>query len=403
MTLSRENTFPILCLLGILSVVTPFAIDLYLPAFEQMAADLRTTSATVSLSLSSYFIGLAFGQVIYGPLLDRFGRKRPIYAGLAIFCLASLGCMFTHNVFILIALRLLQGFGGCAAQVGAISMVHDFFPVEQSAKIFSLLFLFIAASPLFAPSIGSLLTAYLGWRWVFVFMFVLASATLAAIRFLLPEGHQPDAGISLKPSDITATYLGIFENKNFQRYAITGAFSLAGLFTYVAGASIMFMGQFGVGQKMFGALFALLAVGFIGASQLNVALLKRHDSAAIFAWAIRGQVASSLVLLVCAMAGILTLGSTVAMLFVILACVGLSNPNGSALALAPFSREAGSASALLGLIQLGAGALISTTIGVVGAKDSLPIIATLFATSALGLLLHTAIRPRETPEIGQAS
>jgi DHA1 family bicyclomycin/chloramphenicol resistance-like MFS transporter len=280
-----------------------------------------------------------------------------------------------------------------------MAMVHDFFEVKHSARIFSLLFLFIGASPLFAPSIGSLLTAFLGWRWVFVFMFTLASVILAGAVFLLPEGHEPDPGISLKPSHIAATFARIYENREFRRYALTGAFSFAGLFTYVAGASIMFMEQFGVGPKMFGALFALLAVGFIGASQLNVALLRRYDSARIFAAALRGQVLTGIVMLVCAACGWLTLPVTVALLFCLLGCVGVCNPNASALALAPFSRDAGSASALLGLIQLGTGALISTVIGLAGAKTSLPIIATMCGTSVIALIIYAAIRGGRNPEI----
>jgi DHA1 family bicyclomycin/chloramphenicol resistance-like MFS transporter len=290
--ISPRGSFPILCLLGALSVVSPFAIDSYLPAFTKMA------SATVSLSLSTYFIGLAFGQFIYGPLLDRFGRKKPIYVGLAIFLAASVGCMLTTNVEVLITLRLLQGLGGCVGQVGAITMVHDFFPVEQSAKIFSLLFLFIGASPLLAPTIGSLLTAYLGWRWVFVFMASLVSLILAAVVFFLPEGHEPNPAISLTPAHITKTFIRIFEDKVFLRYTLASAFSFAGLFTYIAGAPIVFMEEYHVTPKAFGVIFAFLAAGFIGGSQLNIWLLRHFKSATIFTYALQAQTLCGLVFLV---------------------------------------------------------------------------------------------------------
>ena len=164
----------IILILGALSTVSPFSIDMYLPAFPQIAHDLGTTPAEISLSVSGYFIGLALGQLFYGPLLDRFGRKRPLYAGLSLFVVASLGCLTARSPGLFIAFRLLQALGGCVAQVGAIAMVRDFFPVEESAKILSLLFLVLSVSPLFAPTIGSFVATTVGWPWIFVI--------LAAIR-----------------------------------------------------------------------------------------------------------------------------------------------------------------------------------------------------------------------------
>jgi len=386
--LQTHNQFLILCLLGILSVVSPFAIDLYLAAFTKIAGDLGTNSAIVSLSVSAYFIGLAFGQLFYGPLLDRYGRKKPIYAGLSVFVLSSLGCAMTTNIELLIALRLLQGLGGCVAQVGAVTMVHDFFPVQQSAKIFSLLFLFIGASPLLAPSIGSILVVTLGWRSIFVAMALLVIMIVTAIAFLLPEGHKPDPTISLKPGGIIRTFIGIFKNRDFKRYVLAGGFSFAGLFTYVAGAPIIFMEEFHVSAKTFSFIFAGLAFGFIGGSQVNVALLRRYSSAKIFAFFLRAQVVVAALFLISLLTGMIALKGTLAFMFIFLCCTGISNPNGAALALAPFTKNAGSASALLGMVQLGTGALVSTWIGIANSKSSLPIIGILFVTALIGALLH---------------
>jgi len=159
MTSLRHKHAWIIFLLGLLSVVTPFAIDMYLPAFSRIAGDFRTTTSVISLSLSTYFIGFALGQILYGPLLDRFGRKRPLYFGLALYILASIGCSQAHSINAFIALRFIQALGGCAAQVAALAMVRDFFHVKESAKIFSLLFLIIGVSPLLAPTIGSALVS----------------------------------------------------------------------------------------------------------------------------------------------------------------------------------------------------------------------------------------------------
>src|ERR1700742_1231159 len=164
----KHNLTWITLLLGSLCVVTPFAIDMYLPAFSKIAAAYKTSSSQVSLTLSTYFVGFGLGQVFYGPFLDRFGRKRPLYMGLAIYILASLGCAVSPDLKIFVGLRLLEALGGCVAQVAAIAMVRDFFPPKDSAKMFSMLFLMIGVSPLAAPTIGSAIMTGLGWQWIFV-------------------------------------------------------------------------------------------------------------------------------------------------------------------------------------------------------------------------------------------
>ncbi len=392
MTARQQNDIVILCLLGALSLVSPFAIDLYLPAFSSMATDFGTSSAAISLSVSSYFIGLAFGQFIYGPLLDRFGRKKPIYAGLSIFILASIGCMMTTDIETLVVLRLIQALGGCVAEVGAITMVGDFFPVEKRAKIFSLLFLFIGVSPLCAPTFGSIVTAYLGWQWVFAGMALIVGTVLAAVVFLLPEGRQPDLSVSLKPASVARTFIDIFNDNTFRRYLLASAFSFAGLFTFVAGAPIIFLEEFHVGTRTFGLLFAILAGGFIAGSQINIWLLRRYGSDRIFSWALYVQSGCSLFFMAGAWMGWFGLPATILLFFILLFCIGISNPNGSALALEPFSKNAGSASALLGALQLGTGALVSTLVGIFGTTGSLPVITILCLTGLAGLAFYKFLR-----------
>ncbi|WP_020467813.1 multidrug effflux MFS transporter [Zavarzinella formosa] len=389
----RSKLF-VISLLGALSVISPFAIDMYLPAFKQMAADFDVEPTVISLTLSSYFIGLALGQVFYGPLLDRYGRKKPLVAGLCLFILASIGCTVAPDIHTLIALRFIQAIGGCVAQVASIAMVRDFFPVKENAKILSLLFLFIAASPLLAPSIGGLVMKVVGWKFVFLVMAVMVSGILALTYWLLPEGHVPDKSISLRPDRILAGYAAIITNARFATYAFAGAFSFAGLFTYVAGSPIIFLNVFGLSEEVYGVIFAVLAVGFIGGSQLNVLLLRWFDSETLFARLLMIQVVIGVVFMVGAWAGWYGLAGTLILLFVFLSCVGITNPNGSALALAPFSTNAGSASALLGFLQLGTGAVISTAIGGSSPHSIFPIIAILGTTAVIALMILLAGRSR---------
>lgn len=386
MTPTKRSNLFIISLLGALSVVSPFSIDMYLPAFTQMAKDLHTTSATISLSLSSYFIGLALGQIFYGPLLDRFGRKRPLYAGLVAFIIASLACSQAPSIEALVVMRFIQALGGCVAGVASVAMVRDFFPVEDSAKVFSLLFLFIGVSPLLAPTVGGLLMMAVGWKAVFLVLAGIVSVILALVFFLLPEGHIPDHSISLRPKPIVTNFMRILKHPQFHTNALSGAFSFAGLFAYVAGSPIIFMEGFHLSAQTYGGVFAVLTMGFIGGNQLNVFLLRTFSSKTLL---VRGLMAQAMIGVVFALgsyAELYGLPATMVLFFAFLVCAGVTYPNSAALALEPFTKNAGSASALMGFLQMGVGSLISTGIGMSASHSSMPIIAILAITSLIGLV-----------------
>jgi MFS transporter, DHA1 family, multidrug resistance protein len=379
-----HNSAWIIFLLGSLCVVTPFAIDMYLPAFSRIAAEFQTTTPAVSISLSTYFVGFALGQILYGPLLDRYGRKRPLYVGLVAYVICSVGCSLAPTLHTFVALRFLEALGGCVAQVAAIAMVRDFFPVEQSAKIFSLLFLMIGSSPLLAPTIGSILMSGLGWRWIFVLLAAIAFVILMVTIFLLPEGHQPDHSVSLRAGPILAGFWSIFRSPQFLTYTLAGAFSFAGLFSFVAGSPVIFMDGFHMGTRAFGITFAVLVMGFIGGNNVNVFLLRRFTSQQIFLSALAMQVFIGIIFVLGARLHLIDLKATMALFFVFLSCIGFTYPNGAAIGLAPFSRDAGRASALLGFLQTGIGALISMGIGVLGVHA---VIALMAGTAALALVV----------------
>lgn len=391
---TKPSPLFIICLLGALDVISPFAIDMYLPAFADVGREFGVSQAIVTLSLSSYFIGLAFGQLFYGPLLDRYGRKKPLYAGLVLFILASVGCVYAPTIEALIIWRFVQAVGGCAAGVASLAMVIDFFGPEESAKILSRLFLFIAVSPMLAPTVGGMIALAFGWKAVFLALAAIVVVIFAITYFLLPEGHTPDPTISLKPAPIAKEYWAILKHPRFCTYGLSGAFSFAGLFTYVAGAPIIFMDGFGLTPQQFSMVFAGLAIGFIGGSQVNVLLLKKWSSEQVFLAILTLQVATALLFAFGAYQHWYGLTGTLALLFVFLTCAGLSFPNAASMALMPFSKNAGSASALLGFVQLAAGSIISTLISFSTSKDSFPIIAILALTSVIGFGILLAGRTR---------
>ncbi len=379
----------IILILGALSTVTPFAIDMYLPAFSQIAEDFNTTPARISLSVTSYFIGLALGQMIYGPLLDRFGRKKPLYVGLVIYMITSIGCMQAQTIEALVVLRFIQALGGCVAWVAALTMARDFFPVEQSARIFSLLVLVIGLSPLLAPTIGGFIATGLGWQWVFLVLAGLTLLILIVTILFLPEGHPPDPGISLRAGPMVATFWSILKQPQFFTYSLAGAFSFSSLFIYVAGSPVIFMEIYKVTPEAYGGIFALLSVGFIGGSQLNILINRSYKSEQIFRIALIVLVTTSVVFLWGAWNDWYGLMETIILFFIALTCLGLTNPNANALSLAPFTKNVGSASALLGFLQIGIAGLASGGVGLFNATNSVPValIMTITSSSALSLLI----------------
>lgn len=382
-----ENRFKIILILGILTAYVPFSVDTYLPAMPNIAAYFGTTSSRMAFSLSTFFLGFAFGQILYGPLLDRFGRKKPLYFGVAISILASLACISSWDVTSFIIFRFLQALGASVASVSALAMVRDFFPPEESSKIFSALVLVIGASPLLAPYLGSHILGLLNWRWIFVFLIFMGMVLTGLVRFALPIGYVPDDDASLKIRKVARNYRDILTQPQFIVYALGGAFSFASLFIYVAGSPIIFMENYHMTPKMFGYVFAGLSVGFIGGSQLNILLLRYFSSQNIFRFALVSQFIIGSAYFTGAMNHWFDRNLNILFLFLVLLCIGLTSPNGIALALAPIRKNMGSASALVGMIRIGVAGLSSASIGLLSVTNSTPVAGMIAVTAFISLLI----------------
>ena len=261
--------------------------------------------------------------------------------------------------------------------------------MEDSSKIISFLVLILGASPLLAPTIGSFIIDSLGWQWVFVVLAGIVAIILIIIALFLPEGHQPDVSISLKPAPIIKGFKEVLFTRQFYVYSLAGTFSFAGLFVYVAGSPAIFMDGFHVSAKVYGGIFALLSVGFIGGSQLNHVLSKYWSGDKIFRTAVMVQVCVALIYFTGVYNNWYGLAGNLVCLFIILACTGLTYPNAAAIAMAPFAKNAGTASALLGFIQLGIGGLISSGAGLLHFKGnmSMSTAITMAVSTVLALLI----------------
>lgn len=384
---TKKSRAPLILTLGSLTALSPFSIDMYLSAFPQMAHAMNTTVAEISITLSSYFVGLASGQLFYGPLMDRFGRKKPLYVGILIYILAAIGCAFSTSVEVLTILRFIQAIGGCSASVGAFAIVRDLFSPKESAKVLSLLILILGVSPLLAPTIGGYLAIHFGWSSVFITLALMSSTLLAVVYKVLPESHVPDKAMRLHPIYILKNYWSILQEPQFYTYALAGAIAFAGMFTYIAASPIIFMEIFSVSEQVYGWIFAIIAMGLVGTSQLNVVLLKRFSNQAILKMALTLLTLTSLVFVTCAYMGWYNVYSIIATMFVFLSCLGLSNPNAAALSMAKFGTKAGSAAALMGFLQMSIGALTSLAVGVLKAQELFPLSCIFIVTSTLALTI----------------
>ena len=385
--MTPKRKFLTVLLLGSLTTIVPFSIDMYLPGFPDIAVALHTTVSSVALSLSSFFIGIGIGQLLYGPLLDRFGRKKPLYAGLLLYCVASVGCALSNSIEMLIALRFVQAIGACAGSIAATAMVRDFFPPEENAKIFSFLMLVLSVSPMLAPTIGSYISVGFGWGYIFIVLTFLIVLIFFGVLLFLPQSRPPDKDFSLRPAAILKSYRDVLREKYFYFYALSGGIALASLFTYIASSPGIFIGYFSLTKQQYGLLFALLAAGLIISSQVNTLLLRKYKSESVTLGAIIAQNVIALTMFLLSITGHLQFWGLVAFLFCYLSSVGFILPNASALAMRPFEKNAGSASALLGFIQMGLGSLATVGIGVLHIQGVRPMTTAMALASLLGLIV----------------
>ncbi|MFM1972564.1 MAG: hypothetical protein RL185_1246, partial [Bacteroidota bacterium] len=371
----------------LLSAIGPLSIDMYLPAFPSIAKGLNTTVASVMLSLSSFFIGISVGQLLYGPLLERYGRKTPLYFGLALYAVSSLACATAMSVETLIVFRFFQALGGCVGMVASRAMVRDLFDVKDNAKVFSTLMLVIAVSPIIAPSLGGLITTYIGWRYIFVMLIIVIAAIIAGIYFLLPDSKGPDPSYSLKPTAILSSFSSIIKHPQFALYTFSGSVASAGLYAFISGSPYVFLEIFKVTEQHYGWVFAFVASGLIGSSQLNSILLKKYKSEQIIKVALYFQSFVAIVLASTALFGFSELYSTILLIFLYLCCQGFIFPNASALSMAPFGHNAGNASALMGFIQMSLGALMSAMVSVLHNESTMPMTGVMAFCSVLASLI----------------
>lgn len=320
-------------------------------------------------------------------MLERFGRKKPIYVGLAIYFLSSLGCALAGDIYILIGLRFFQAIGACAGMVAARALVRDLFEDKEVAQVFSLLMVVVAVSPILAPTLGGLITIQFGWRWVFASLSLLTLLAFVGVYFKLPQGKEANAMHSLKLKPVLRNYREVLLNKQFAVYAISGSIAYAGIYSYLSGSPHIYMELYEVSKTGYSIIFAIIAAGLIGSSQINTLILKRYRTEQVVFTAQICQCILALSLIVLFLMGIRGMYVTTVLIFLYMSCLGFIFPNASALSLLNLGHTAGNASAMLGSIQMVMGAIGSALVSYFQVRTDMAMILVMSAAAFFAFTL----------------
>ncbi|MDA7417603.1 multidrug effflux MFS transporter [Xenophilus arseniciresistens] len=378
--------------LGLLSAIGPFAIDMYLPALPLIGRDLGADMQTVQLSLTVFFVAIGLGQLVYGPVSDMLGRKPALYFGLGLFALASVGCALATDIHVLVALRFIQGLGAAAGMAVPRAVVRDLHTGVDAARLMSLLMLVFSVSPILAPLAGSAVIAWTGWRTVFWAVAVAALAGMALMASSLQETRGPEARVQSSLGAAWRAYAHLLRDRHYLGLVAIGGFGMAGFFTYLANSSFVMIEHYGLTPTQYSLAFALNAAAFIGAAQLNGLLGRRFGLVPL----VRFSALASALLVAAMWLFFAAGGDSLAVLIVLFFCasafMGQVVPTTAVLALEAHGAIAGTASALMGTLQMLGGAAAMALIGLVASSRPLPMVtgmaicALLSLATALGTL-----------------
>lgn len=371
--------------IGLLGAVGPFAIDMYLPALPHVAAEFGASPQAVQATLSVFFAAFGVSQLAYGPLSDQFGRKPPLYVGLAIFLVGTLGCALAPTIEALTAARLVQGLGAAVGMVIPRAVIRDLHTGPQATRLMAMVMLVISVSPMLAPLAGSGVMAVAGWRWIFGVLALAGAAGLALTALALPETLAPADRVAARPRQLVAGFGRLLRDPEFMGLTFVGGFGLASFFVFIASASFVYTQEFGLSPTGFSIAFAINAVGFFAASQLAATLGERFGMVRVVRLAVAGFATMAVALALVVAAGLGSLPVIVAMLFAGNAFLGLVIPVTAVLALDPHPDIAGLASSLGGTLQMLTGGAMIALAGPFFDGTALPMVTTIALCGVLAL------------------
>lgn len=379
---ARRQAVLLTLILGGLQAFGPLSIDMYLPGLPTIARDLRVDEGTAQFTLSAFLLGMALGQAAYGPVTDKYGRRRPLLFGVAVYVLASVLCALAPTAPLLIAGRFLQALGASAGAVITTAVVRDLWRGKEAADRFSLLMLVMGVAPILAPLLGGLILARFEWHAIFWTLAGLGVLCLAAV-FALPETSSPESRAGVRLRDAAGTYLDLLRNAPFVAYALAGSFASCTLFAYISGSSFVFIETLGLTPGLYSVLFGANALGLIVASQVNRALLRRGSLNGIAAGASAATLGFALLLVLVTLTGNASVWTLAPLLFGLLSSLGLTFPNTTTLALEHVRVRMGSASALRGTIQFALAGGAGSLVGLLADGTALPMTGVMAVSAVL--------------------
>jgi DHA1 family bicyclomycin/chloramphenicol resistance-like MFS transporter len=397
--LSRAQLFLFVIVLGALVGLGPFTIDMYLPAFPALTRDFGVSDAAIQLTLTGTAIGFGLGQLLVGPLSDRFGRRMPLLAATTLHVLACVGAALAQDVTTLGVFRVLQGIGAAGGGVVAMAMVRDLFGGRPLVRMLSRLALVTSLAPILAPVIGSQLLLAVDWRGLFL---VLAGYGLVMViigSLTLPETSRRGVPTETQPSTARQRYRALFRDRIFVGLLVVGGMQVSGLFAYLSSSSFLFQNVYGLDAQQFGLLFGMNSVGVLLGNQTSARLTRIVGPQWILAGTTLVQLLSAAFIVFAVVAGLGLPGVVVPLFLFILAC-GFAFPCVQVLALAHHGSEAGTAASLLGAVNFGVAGLLSPIVGLLGIATAIPMGAVMGATAAVGTAsLWLVVRPRTVPAL----
>jgi DHA1 family bicyclomycin/chloramphenicol resistance-like MFS transporter len=374
-------------MLGSLTAFGPMAIDMYLPAMPAIAADLHTDPASAQQTMSVFLIGMALGQLLYGPISDRVGRRPPLMIGIAVFIVMSIGCAFAQTIGSLIVMRFLQALGACVGQVLARAVVTDVYDRREAPRMFSLLMLVMGLAPILAPIAGGWVLAVADWQAIFLALAVFGVLVGGLVFFRLPESRSEQVAAHARTESPFQGITAVARNRHIVGYAIAGGMGTASMFTYITCVPDLLIEHYGISPEHFGWFFGINAAGLIAGSQINRHLLKRRTSHDLLKIALAIGLGLTLILLVSALTGIGGLPGLLIPLFLVITCMGFVLPNGGASAMVIDLKRAGSTSAFTGSMSFALGASGSAIAGLLYDGSPMPMAVVMTAALTLGVLV----------------
>lgn len=380
-------TTTILFALALISAVPPLSIDMYLPGFTAMARDLETSASTVQLTLTSFLIGFASGQLVIGAVSDRYGRRLPLLLALVVCTVASIGCAIAPSIELLIAFRFVQGFTGAAGVVIGRSIIRDLTEGREAVRAFSVLAAIVSFAPVVAPLLGGLVLPIVGWRGVLAIIAIATVAMVATTFLVIPESLTDERRSEGGVGGTLRTIRELVTNRVYAGYLLTLAFTYGAVFAYVSASPFVFQNVFGLSARWFSVAFTANAVGLIIANAVNTRLVYRVNPATTLAVAQTTLLVIGVLLATTVLTGVATIATVLPMTFIMLACIGFTAGNATALAMNAVTTGVGTAAALLGAVQFTFGAIASPIVGLAGESSAMPMVTVIMVSTVVSFTM----------------